>query len=122
MMKTTIFVLSAYVSGCVSAHAAETITYKYDAKGRVVEVKRSGTVNNNVQANYTYDKADNRTNVKVINSSNPAPPASPGGSNTPPLANADNAGAKIASYMAADSVGALSTATVSVIASGGASG
>lgn len=60
-------------SASTAAIATETITYKYDAKGRVVEVKRSGTVNNSVQANYTYDKADNRTNVKVINSPN-APP------------------------------------------------
>lgn len=45
--------------------ATETITYTYDAKGRLVLVNRSGTVNNNVVANYTYDRADNRTNVKV---------------------------------------------------------
>lgn len=43
-----------------AAFAAETITYKYDARGRVVQVNHSGTVNNNVVTNYTYDKADNR--------------------------------------------------------------
>ena len=46
--------------------AAETITYTYDARGRLVKVVRTGSVNNNVSANYSYDKADNRTNVNVV--------------------------------------------------------
>jgi hypothetical protein len=48
-----------------AASASETITYTYDALGRVVKVARTGTVNNGVTANYSYDKADNRTNVTV---------------------------------------------------------
>ena len=43
-----------------AAYAAETITYTYDARGRLVKVTRTGTVNNNVVTNYSYDKADNR--------------------------------------------------------------
>jgi YD repeat-containing protein len=43
----------------------ETINYTYDARGRLVKVEHSGTVNNNVQANYSYDKADNRVTVNV---------------------------------------------------------
>jgi hypothetical protein len=43
------------------AIAAETIAYSYDARGRLVKVVRSGTVNNNVVTNYSFDKADNRT-------------------------------------------------------------
>jgi hypothetical protein len=43
-----------------AAWASETITYKYDARGRLVQVNRAGTVNNNVVTNYVYDKADNR--------------------------------------------------------------
>jgi hypothetical protein len=43
-----------------AAYAAETITYTYDARGRLVKVTHTGTVNNNVVTNYTYDKADNR--------------------------------------------------------------
>ena len=35
------------------------------ARGRLVAVKHSGTVNHNVQTNYSYDKADNRTNKTV---------------------------------------------------------
>lgn len=56
------------------AHAAETITYTYDAKGRLVKVVRTGTVNNNVQTQYTHDKANNRKNVTVTNSPNAPPP------------------------------------------------
>jgi len=32
-----------------AAYAAETITYTYDARGRLVQVNHSGTVNNNVE-------------------------------------------------------------------------
>jgi len=55
------------------ASASETITYTYDAKGRLVKVERSGSVNNGVKAEYTHDKVDNRRNVKVTGSPNPAP-------------------------------------------------
>jgi len=56
------------------AYAAETITYSYDARGRLVKVERSGTVNNNVLTSYTLDKADNRTNKTTTGSPNPPPP------------------------------------------------
>lgn len=54
-----------------SAIAAEIITYTYDAKGRLVKVVRTGTVNNNVTVDYEHDKADNRTRLKTTNSPNP---------------------------------------------------
>lgn len=54
---------AALIGGMASA--TETITYTYDAKGRVVKVERAGTVNNNVKSEYTYDKADNRKTSKV---------------------------------------------------------
>lgn len=54
----------------VAAHATETITYTYDAKGRLVKVVHTGTVNNNVQTTYSHDKADNRTNVNTTGSPN----------------------------------------------------
>ena len=57
-----------------AAYAAETITYTYDARGRLVKVSRSGTINNNVVTNYTYDKADNRTSKTTTGSPNPPPP------------------------------------------------
>ncbi|MCW2404394.1 YD repeat-containing protein [Sphingobium sp. B1D7B] len=49
----------------VATRAAETTTYKYDAKGRLVEVKQTGGPANNASSTYQYDAADNRTNVKV---------------------------------------------------------
>lgn len=57
-----------------AVHAAETITYTYDARGRLIKVVRTGTVNNGVTATYTHDKADNRTNKTTTGSPNPPPP------------------------------------------------
>ena len=57
-----------------AAHAGETVTYTYDAKGRLVKVVHTGTVNNNVQTTYTHDKADNRKNTTTIGSPNASPP------------------------------------------------
>ena len=53
-----------------AAYASETITYTYDARGRLIQVSHSGTVNNNVVTNYSYDKADNR-NVVTTNGVSP---------------------------------------------------
>ncbi len=61
----------AVAAVAATAMASETITYTYDARGRLVKVQRSGSVNNNVTANYTYDKADNRTNVNVASPNSP---------------------------------------------------
>jgi YD repeat-containing protein len=76
MGKVELTLLAITVIAIVStaAAASETIVYSYDAKGRLVKVERSGTVNNNVTANYSHDKADNRTNVTVTGSPNPPPP------------------------------------------------
>ena len=56
------------------AHAGETVTYSYDAKGRLVKVVHTGTVNNNVQTTYVHDKADNRKNTTTTGSPNSTPP------------------------------------------------
>src|SRR5688572_8457935 len=48
-----------------SGYASETVTNSYDSRGRVVKVSRTGSVNNGVAACYSYDKADNRSNVTV---------------------------------------------------------
>lgn len=61
--------LLALVLIACPAVAAETLTYTYDARGRLVKVERSGSVNNGVKAEYTHDKADNRTTVVVTGSS-----------------------------------------------------
>lgn len=52
-----------------SASANETLTYTYDALGRLVKVVRTGTVNNNASECYGYDPASNRSNVTVNTSS-----------------------------------------------------
>jgi hypothetical protein len=65
---------AALVGTGTAAAATETIAYSYDAKGRLVKVERSGTVNNGVVTQYIHDKADNRTSVTVTGSPNNTPP------------------------------------------------
>ncbi|MDC7811713.1 hypothetical protein CA223_18410 [Sphingomonas koreensis] len=60
-----VIAIAALTGIAAAALASETVTYSYDARGRLVAVKHSGTANNNVQVNYAYDKADNRTNKTV---------------------------------------------------------
>jgi YD repeat-containing protein len=60
-----LIVTAVLVTAATVAAASETITYSYDAKGRLILVTHTGTVNNNVVANYTFDAADNRKNIKV---------------------------------------------------------
>lgn len=48
-----------------NALATETVTYTYDARGRLVKVVRSGTVNNGVQTEYSLNGNGNRTRVKT---------------------------------------------------------
>jgi murein DD-endopeptidase MepM/ murein hydrolase activator NlpD len=75
-VKRAEFVLIvAFVCGApVLAIASETIAYTYDAKGRLVKVERSGSINNGVVTNYAFDKADNRTGKTTAGSPNPGPP------------------------------------------------
>jgi hypothetical protein len=61
------------VSAGTSAIASETVTYAYDAKGRLIKIVRSGSVNNGVQTDYQHDKADNRSRVRTTGSSTPPP-------------------------------------------------
>ena len=66
--------IAALAGLAAAGSASETINYQYDARGRLVRVVRTGSVNNNVSTNYAYDKADNRTNVTVTGSANTPPP------------------------------------------------
>lgn len=68
-----LLLIGALLGLSTATNAAETITYTYDAKGRLVKVVRTGTVNNNVTVEYEHDKADNRTRLKTTNSPNPPP-------------------------------------------------
>ena len=75
-MSKVIFagIASLSVIMAASAGASETIRYIYDAKGRLIRVERTGTVNNNVTTNYEHDRANNRRRVLVTGSPNPPPP------------------------------------------------
>ncbi len=66
--RTALIVAALAATGVAAAvaFASETVTYTYDARGRLIKVERSGSVNNGVKAEYKYDKGDNRTNVNVI--------------------------------------------------------
>lgn len=66
-MRAIIAILVLMLLGA-AAYAAETITYTYDTRGRLVKVSHSGSINNNVVTNYSYDKADNRTNKTTTGS------------------------------------------------------
>lgn len=71
MRLSILFAASAAALGFAGpAAAAETITYTYDAKGRLAKVERSGNVNEGVRAEYSHDKANNRTKVLVTGSPN----------------------------------------------------
>ena len=73
-MRKTLCTLLLTTSLASPALAVETITYSYDARGRLIQVARTGTVNNNVTTTHQYDKADNRTNKTTTGSLNPPPP------------------------------------------------
>jgi hypothetical protein len=55
----------AMIGIAAAAVAAETITYTYDARGRLVKIVHGGNVNNGVVTHYSYDKADNRIDKTV---------------------------------------------------------
>ncbi len=74
MKKASKWAILAAAASASAAPAAETIVYRYDARGRLVKVERSGNVNNNVVTHYSFDKADNRTVKTTTGSPNPPPP------------------------------------------------
>jgi YD repeat-containing protein len=68
-------------------NATETVTYSYDAQGRLVQSVISGTVNNGQSSTTSFDAANNRTNysVSVNGGTPPPPPPPPPPSNKPPV-------------------------------------
>ena len=70
----SIFCICTFAASRRRGLRAETITYSYDARGRLIQVARTGAVNNNVTTNYAYDKADNRSSKATTGSPNPPPP------------------------------------------------
>jgi YD repeat-containing protein len=69
MIRVRILLGCALAATPVAAQATETVTYTYDAKGRLVKVVHTGTVNSNLTTTYSHDKADNRTNVTTTGAS-----------------------------------------------------
>lgn len=68
------------------AMSTETVTYSYDAQGRLVQSVISGTVNNGQTSTTAFDTAGNRTNYAVsLNGTPPPPPPA----NQPPTTAAD---------------------------------
>ena len=65
---------AAALAAALPAFAAETVTYGYDARGRLVEVKRVVNGGNPVTTSYGFDKADNRVSKTTTGSPNPPPP------------------------------------------------
>lgn len=59
--REMILMAGAAAAVAAAALASETVTYSYDARGRLVRAGHSGSVNNGANASYSYDKADNRT-------------------------------------------------------------
>jgi YD repeat-containing protein len=76
MAHTTRLTLAALALGLLGStvSAGETVTYTYDARGRLIKVVHTGTVNNNNQVCYKLDKAGNRINVKSTVGSTPTCP------------------------------------------------
>tara|TARA_B100000508_G_scaffold60333_1_gene47218 strand:- start:256141 stop:256341 length:201 start_codon:yes stop_codon:yes gene_type:complete len=56
--------LAGVMAFSAPAFASETVTYTYDAQGRLVKVEHSGGPNDGVTTDYEYDDADNRTRKK----------------------------------------------------------
>lgn len=71
--RAAILAAALVASTATAALATETITYQYDARGRLKKVERAGTVNNGVITSYAYDKAHNRIDKATTG----APPPSP---------------------------------------------
>ena len=74
MTRLTGTVLAIGLLSASTASATETITYTYDARGRLIKVVQD-TSDNDRQTCYKYDKADNRTNVKTDVNATPACPS-----------------------------------------------
>ena len=73
-LGTRLLLAGSAAAAASAALAGETVTYSYDALGRLTVVSHSGTVNNNINAGYSYDAADNRSSVNVTLGPLPPPP------------------------------------------------
>ena len=68
-MRPKLLATTVCLAFAVPCLANETITYSYDAQGRLVKVVHTGTTNNGQTVTYTLDKLGNRTNVTATGAS-----------------------------------------------------
>lgn len=95
LASTAVLALVAAVHSSPS-RSTETITYTYDALGRLVKAQSTGSVNSNNTRSFCLDPAGNRTQARVDSAGGvasctggtPTPTPPPG--NQPPVANADS--------------------------------
>jgi hypothetical protein len=102
-----LFLATSSCALATAAVASETVTYSYDALGRLVATSSSGTVNNGLATTIAYDPAGNRSCYTVAGaatgtggSCTPPPPPSPPPPPPPssgPVANPDSASASACS-------------------------
>jgi hypothetical protein len=70
--------------------ATDSVSYSYDALGRLVAVSTSGGPNNGQAVATAYDPAGNRSSYSLTGAGgSPPPPPPPPPGNTPPVANPD---------------------------------
>jgi YD repeat-containing protein len=70
--RTTRIALFAVVLGLTnSLHAAETVSFEYDALGRMKQVQVAGGVRSGVRQSFQYDPAGNRTGTQTLGPANP---------------------------------------------------
>lgn len=63
----TIIMITGFATAAVSsvAGAAETTAFTYDARGRLKQVAKTGSINNGVNTAYQFDRAHNRTRKTI---------------------------------------------------------
>lgn len=86
MKRLAIAAIAAGTTLAAAAEATETIAYRYDARGRLIQVTHAGGANNGANATYSLDKADNRLSVTVTGAQStpsPSPPPAPAPSPAP---------------------------------------
>jgi hypothetical protein len=79
-----LFLAASVLAISVAVEASETISYQYDALGRLVSVTSAGSVNNGQATALTYDPAGNRSGYLVTGVGGTAPPPPPPPSPPPP--------------------------------------
>lgn len=98
MRASRLALVTALLMTSGAALAAETISYKYDARGRLLEVARSGGLNNLVTTTYAHDRANNRLRKSTVGASNtkpfpePEPEPNPGPAPGPEFGSLDPSG------------------------------